>query len=136
MDNTLQKPIKTMILLLESTWGFSKIEDFTSESFGNRSIIFRLNSFKIRISSDRGIWFIDLSEKRKTNEWYDSQLIRELVDGSTQQDRASIEEKVDFWRKRWKEVELLFRNDAEATHRALDCLKTARAKRIFPDWFN
>ena len=134
MADTLPVAVNSLARSLENNLGFSKVEDSTSESFGNRVIAFKLGQYQIRALRDRGIWSVEFSESKEPNKWYYTALLRDAVDGASGKD-LSIEEKVKFWETRWSDVRAFFERDAAAAHRELDRLALEISKRRNPSWY-
>ena len=132
MSQKLLDSVLLLISLLEIKMGFHKIENSTSESFGNRVLVFKLDQFQIRVFRDRGIWSVEFSE---SNEPSYTALLRHAVDGSSGKDELSIEEEVQFWEIRWADVCTFFERDAQAAHMKIDQLALEISKRRNPTWY-
>ena len=119
-------------VVLPSQNGIALIKSSKSESFGNSLVVFCQPPFTVRILSDRRIWFIELSEESKPEQWYDTSLLREAVVDQIGKDEMTLDEKVSFWEDSWPEIKKLFKDDAGAAHVNLDRRRMNRAKRMFP----
>ena len=135
MDNTLPFEFVSLVSSLEDKFGFSRIEDSTSESFGDRVLLFKLGPYQVRVHSDRGIWSVEFSESTEPGKWYYTALVINAVDGVSGKDELSIDEQSRFWQSRWPDVRAFFERNAQVAHRELARLAREIAKRRNPSWY-
>lgn len=107
-----------------------------SAAFGNRLIQFANEQIAVRITSDRGVWFVELSDPLdETGDWYDAALMRDLLSGHGE-DVLTLPDQVRFVRDSWKSIVGRFdANNRVLTHARLIELRRERAKRRIPELY-
>jgi hypothetical protein len=103
-----------------------------SASFGDKVAEYDAGPISVRISSDRGIWYVEIADARDEQEWSDAALIRDLLVGP-RSDVLDIREQIEFVEKKWDAIVQAFDDAHRAETRArLATLRKERARRRFP----
>ena len=102
-------------------------------TFGDKLLEYANADIKLRILSDRGIWFIEVGDvSAHTDEWYDAALFHDLLNGQGK-DVLSLSEQIAVIKADWARIISSFRpTERENTHARLALLRKERAKRRFP----
>ena len=125
--------IRQVIGFLESQ-GLSRKAMVEGNGFGSGVITYE-NGVRVRIVNDRGDWFIEVSDLRQPNEWYDMALLRHLL-GDSGPDVLGVPEQAAILTSRWEAICRVFEPACAAeSHRRLQRLREERAKRWFPTWY-
>ncbi len=102
-------------------------------SFGDTFIQYADNSVAVRIFSERGIWFVDISDVAgRPQEWYDAGIIRDLIVGH-EKDGMPLADQIEVFTHNWDAILDRFAPpQREKTYSRLATLEQERAKRMFP----
>ena len=100
--------------------------------FSDKMILYGNLDISVRIVSDRGIWYVEVADGARPDEWYDAAIIRDLF-GCHGEDVLSLADQVRIIQMNWQSIVDGFGFvNRENTHVRLDALRKARAKRRFP----
>ena len=104
-----------------------------SAAFGDRLIQYANERISVRMISDRGVWFIEVSDPSyETGDWYDVALFRDLLCGPGGE-VLTLSEQAHFVRENWQSVLSSFESDnRNLTHARLGALRRERAERRIP----
>ena len=104
------------------------------QDFNNKLVQYDNTSIGIRITSDRGLWIVAVSEViNQPSQWYDIALIRDFIIG-TGRNVLTLAEQIQILEINWQLIVNCF-NAArkEDTHARLAILREKRLKRLFPN---
>jgi hypothetical protein len=106
-------------------------------SFGDSLLQFANGNLQVRVLSDRGIEYLEVSTLDKPGSWYDLGLLKALMlDSDLLLAHPSIEADLIFLFDRLEEILRMFEPiSLEHTKTMLDELKALRAHQMFPDWY-
>ena len=129
----IPEQIQPVISFLENV-GLSRMATDDVNGFGSQVITYQ-NGVGVRMLSDRGDWFIEVSDSQRPNQWYDMALLRDFL-GDSGPDVLGLPEQAAILTSRWAAIRGLFEPARAAeSHRRLQCLRENRAKRRFPTWY-
>jgi hypothetical protein len=102
--------------------------------FGNKLLQCGNAHVAVRIISDRGIWYVEVTDVAgRLDEWYDAGIVRDLLLGSSE-DVLTLRAQIEFVEAHWSEIVNRFAQvQRDETHARLKSLRAARTKRQFPD---
>jgi hypothetical protein len=102
----------------------------TGNGFGDGFIEYTASDLRVRIVSDRGQWFVDVSAAAPAEEaWYDPAIIRDYLMGHGD-DVLTLQEQTDFIKHNWQEIRDKFSPSLQQrTLLALNVLRKDRASR-------
>lgn len=130
---TIPEPVRQVVAYLEHL-GLSEVRTDESNSFGSRATTYR-GRIGVRILSDRGQWFIEVSDPQQPDDWYDMALLRELLLDHGP-DVLDLSEQAAVLISRWDAIQHLFQSGSAAeSHRVLQRAREERAKRRFSNWY-
>lgn len=107
----------------------------TSPKYGEKFALYRDGNISVRVLSERGQWFAELSDSAGSpDEWYDPAILRDLIIGPGN-DVLTFSEQLRTIENNWSAILESFSPDRrEETHNKLAILRHERAKRRFPGW--
>lgn len=130
----MPEQIRQAITFLERH-SLAREEGDRADGFGSRFITYR-NGVGVRIVSDRGDWYIEVSDSERPDEWYDMALLRDILEGGGDSDVLGVDEQVAILTNHWNVIQEIFApTQAAANHTRLQCLQEQRAQRRFPEWY-
>jgi hypothetical protein len=106
-------------------------------AFGNKLLLYVGERLTVRVVSDRGIWFIEVTNaKGGAGNWYDAAIIRDLF-GSEGEAILSLEQQISFIEDNWLGINNCFGPSAwQQTSARLSFLREERTKRRIPGLFS
>jgi hypothetical protein len=102
--------------------------------FNNRVLQYGSSEIGVRVISDRGVWYVEISDvANRPDEWYDVAILRDFLVGPGK-DVLPLANQIDFVKKHWAMIVDSFSLIRVAeTHARLVALKIDRARRRFPN---
>jgi len=108
-----------------------------SAAFGNKLFLYRGESLKLRVLSDRSVWLVEVANVQAADsQWFDVAIIRELLFGAKGEDILSLEQQIDFIEGNWSAISICFGpSQWLQTSARLSFLCEERIKRRLPGLF-
>lgn len=105
-------------------------------SFSNKLIQCSGPLTRVRVVSDRGLWYVEVAGTEAGScSWFDTAILRDLLLGPGE-DVLPLQEQVDFIEKHWHEISSCFaQSQREQTCARLTVLRRERANRRLPRFF-
>jgi hypothetical protein len=102
-------------------------------SFGDKMLLYSNASIGVRIVSERGICFVEVSDiASRSGEWYDAAILRDVLSGPGD-DVLPLEDQIGIVKSAWSDLNSIFApQNRNETHLRLEILRKERARRRFP----
>jgi hypothetical protein len=136
MATSYPEEVKALQAFLEQDAGMTTVSTIQDDGFGNACTTMTGDTIKVRFTSDRGEWNIQLSPATGGEKWYDVLVLREMLTGVECDDPIPLSDETRLLRENWSDIHAAFRPEmAEQTKAQLDGMLERRAKRMFPGWY-
>jgi hypothetical protein len=109
-----------------------------SAAFGDKLFLYKEEYLKVRVISDRNVWFVEVANVQAADsQWFDVAIIRELLFGPGGEDVLSLEQQIDFVEGNWSAISICFGPcQWLQTSDRLSFLREERTKRRLPGLFS
>jgi hypothetical protein len=138
MSEDLLQSVRGLLLPALAPRSFEVVEAENFDSFDNALVVLRSPNLRLRITRERGQLLIDFGAAREPGQWFDSDIVLELLGLSTDtsfrgSDAGTVFRGVGaFLRTFGDELEeKLDEAHLAATKRQIEALKERRAERLF-----
>jgi hypothetical protein len=136
MATVYPEEIKVFQAFLEQDARMTTVSTTQDDGFGNICTTMASDIVKVRFTSDRGEWNIQVSPATGQESWYDVLVLREMLTGSVCDEPIPLCDETRLLRENWRCIEEAFWPEmAEQTKAQLDEMLERRAKRMFPRWY-
>jgi hypothetical protein len=136
-DPTWPRPVAQLENFLKSV-GLHLEHQQESASFEDKLLLYTGESLAVRVVSDKGVWFIEVTNVKATDiQWFDAAIIRELLFGPGEEDVLSLEQQINFIEVNWPAIIRCFGpSEWQHTVARLCFLRIERTVRRLPGLFS